>query len=455
MNKFRFFSIFIIVLAVFIGYFIYSSEKNNGRFAFKYGLDLSGGTQLTYRADTSKVQYSDIDKSMEVLRNTIEKRVNIFGVSEPVVQVEKGSAFSDSKDENRLIVELPGVTDINEAIKSIGQTPLLEFKLLTNDEKLLEALSKSETEIGSKFLEENKDKIYIPTGLTGGQLKRANIVFDQGTGVAGTLVTIEFNDEGSDLFAKITRENVGKPLAIFLDGEVISAPVIRQEIVGGTAQIEGNFTPEEARDLVNNLNFGALPLPIELIGTQTVGASLGENTLLIGRNSLILAMIFVSIFMILYYRLPGLIASFALMSYLFVMLALFKLIPVVLTAPGIAGFILTIGMSVDGNVLIFERMKEELMAKRNLKDAIHEGFKRAWPSIRDGHISSLLAAVVLYWFSGTALIKGFALVFILGVLASLLSSVIISRTFMFAVAHEKLGKWGRFLYSKGFSNIKQ
>lgn len=455
MNKYRILSILIIIIAVFIGYFIYNSEVNDSRFKFKYGLDLSGGTQLIYRADTSKVSSADVDRSMDVLRNTIEKRVNLFGVSEPVVQIEKGGSFSDSKDENRLLIELPGVTDIDEALKAIGQTPLLEFKLLTTDEKILEELTKSATEVDSKFLEENIDKIYVSTGLTGGQLKRANVVFDQGAGVSGTLVTIEFNDEGSDLFAKITRENVNKPLAIFLDGQMISSPVIRQEIIGGVAQIEGNFTPEEARDLVNNLNFGALPLPIELIGTQTVGASLGSDTLNTGMMALFFAMIVVSIFMILYYRLPGLIASVALTTYIGVMLMLFKLIPVVLTAPGIAGFILTIGMAVDANVLIFERLKEELDGKRNLTDAIHEGFKRAWPSIRDGNISSIIAAVILYWFSGTSMIKGFALVFAMGVIVSMLSAITISRTFIFAVSHDRLGKFGRFLYSKGFSNIKQ
>jgi preprotein translocase subunit SecD len=455
MNKFRVFAVLIVIIALFIGYFIYNSEKGNGRFAFKYGLDLSGGTQLIYRADTSKINPADINKSMDVLRSTIERRVNLFGVSEPVVQIEKGGAFSSQQDQNRLIVELPGVTNVDEALKAIGKTPLLEFKLLTKDQKMLDALQKAKTEADTKFFIENADKIYIPTGITGGQLKRASLVFGQAQGVTGPTVTLEFNSEGTDLFAKVTRENVGNVLAIFLDGQIISSPVIRQEITGGTAQIDGNFTADEGKQLVNNLNFGALPLPIEILSTQTIGASLGENTLATGLKALILAMICVSIFMTLYYRLPGLIASVALSSYLVVMLALFKLIPVVLTAPGIAGFILTIGMSVDGNVLIFERMREELNAKRNLKDAIHEGFKRAWPSIRDGHISSILAAVILYWFSGTSLIKGFALVFALGVLASLLSSVVVSRTFMFAVAHEKLGKLGRFFYSKGFTNIKQ
>lgn len=451
MNKFRIFSIIIIVLIVWLGFSLYQGQKTGKQ--FKYGLDLSGGTQLIYRADTSKVSASDVDRSMDSLRRVIERRVNLFGVSEPVVQIEKGSAFSDSKDQNRLIVELPEITDVNEALKMIGQTPLLEFRLMTQDQNLLDELKKAESENNIEFLNQNIYKIYTSTGLTGGQLKRANLVFDPNT--SKPIVTLEFNKEGADLFAKLTKENVGNIMAIFLDGQIISAPVIRQEITGGTAQIDGQFTAEEGKELVNNLNFGALPLPIEIISTQTIGASLGENTLSLGFKALILSMIGVSIFMILYYRFPGVVASVALLSYLFVMLTVFKLIPVVLTAPGIAGFILTIGMAVDGNVLIFERMKEELEKGKNLKDAIHEGFNRAWPSIRDGHLSSILAALVLYWFSGTSLIQGFALVFVLGVLASLLSSVIVSRTFMFAIAHDKLGKMGRFFYSKGFSNIKQ
>jgi preprotein translocase subunit SecD len=442
MNKYRFLSVFIIALIVFIGYSLWNGEED-GSSDFKYGLDLSGGTQLIYRADTSKVDSSSIDESMDVLRTTIEKRVNSFGVSEPIVQIEKGSSFSSEENQNRLLIELPGVTDIDEALKMIGETPLLEFKLVIENPEQTATNTATATE-----------PIFVATGLTGGLLKRANVVFNQMGGVTGPVVTLEFNNEGSDLFAKITRENTGQLLAIFLDGEVISAPVIRQEIIGGVAQIEGNFTAEEARDLVNNLNFGALPLPIELIGTQTVGASLGSNTLENGVKALMISMAVVLVYMILFYRLPGLLAGVSLTFYLGTMLLIFKTIPVVLTAPGIAGFILTIGMAVDANVLIFERLKEELDKKLDLKDAIEQGFKRAWPSIRDGNLSSILAAVILYWFSGTSMIKGFALVFVLGVLVSMLSAVIVSRTLLLATSNVKLNKFGRFLYSKGLTNIK-
>lgn len=447
--KFRIFSVIILILAVWLGFSIYKDGNN-----FKYGLDLSGGTHLVYRADVSNVAPSEVDSSMDILRSTIEKRVNIFGVSEPIVQTEQGSAFSSEEDQNRLIVELPGVTNIEEALKAIGETPLLEFKLEKDESELVGITQKATvSENGQLNVNIDANDLYKTTGLTGGQLKRASLVFDQQT--AQPVVTLQFNDEGSDLFSELTRNNVGKVMAIFLDGQLISAPVIRQEIIGGTAQIDGQFTPEEARDLVNSLNFGALPVPIELISTQTIGASLGSDALATGINDLMFSVGLIFLYIILIYRLPGLIASFSLLTYIIIILALFKWVPVVLTTPGIAGLILSIGMAVDANVLIFERMKEELDNGRKLIDGINEGFKRAWPSIRDGNISSLLAAAILYWFSDTAIIKGFALVFALGVLVSMISAVLISRTFLLAISKENLGPFGRFLYSKGLTNIKK
>jgi preprotein translocase subunit SecD len=430
--KFRVFSLVIVILAVWLAFSLYSSQQKGHD--FKYGLDLSGGTHLVYRADVSSVKSGEVDGAMDILRRTIEKRVNIFGVSEPIVQTETGGAFSSGEDANRLIVELPGVTDLEEALKAIGQTPLLEFKLLAEGD-----------------IEE--EPIFEDTGLTGGQLKRASLVFDQMSGQP--IVTIDFNSEGSELFRQLTKDNVGNIMAIFLDGEIISAPVIREEISGGTAQIDGQFTPEEGRDLANNLNFGALPVPIELISSQTIDASLGSDALATGIRALMISIGLIFIYIILFYRLSGLIAAISLVVYLIIMLVLFKWIPVVLTVPGIAGLILSIGMAVDANILISERLKEELDRGKDLQEGIREGFQRAWPSIRDGNISSLLAAAILYWFSDTAIIKGFALVFALGVLISMLSAVIVSRTFLLSISKEKLGKFGRFLYSKGWSNVKQ
>ena len=455
MMKYRIGALIVLLVGLAIGYFVYTSEMSaDSQYKFKYGLDLNGGSQLMYRADVSGVPAEDIDKSMDVLRQTIEKRVNMFGVSEPIVRSEVGSSFSDEKDKYRLVVELPGVTDLDEAVANIGQTPLLEFRLLREDvnieamQGMLDAASTTPELFSAIVL-----SAYQPPSLTGGQLKRASLVFDPTSRLP--LVSIEFNEEGTKLFEKITGENVGKELAIFLDGELISNPIIQQEIVGGTAQINGDFTAVEARDLVNNLNFGALPLPIELINTQTINASLGQQTLAVSAQALIISIIVISSFMIIFYRLPGLVAAVSLIIYTLTMLSLFKLIPVVLTAAGIAGFVLSLGIAVDANVLIFERIKEELEKGSKLRDAIMNGFDRAWSSIRDGNITSIIAAVILYWFSGVSLVQGFALVFGLGVILSMLSAVVISKTLLLAISREELGPLGRFFYSKGLSNIKK
>jgi protein-export membrane protein SecD len=451
MKKYRIFAVVILFVGGMLGYFVYSSETaQQSNFKFKYGLDLNGGTHLVYRADTSGVQEQDISRSMDVLRQTIEKRVNIFGVSEPLVQTETGSSLGDQKNKYRLNVELPGVENIDEAIQMIGETPLLEFRLLKPD-SAQEALA-SKIQQASTSPEQIKAIIlsaYDTPVLTGGNLKRASLTFDPTS--RQPLVSIEFNDEGNKIFEQVTADNIGKELAIFLDGELISNPVIQQKISGGIAQINGSFTPEEARDLVNNLNFGALPLPIELINTQLIGSTLGQDTLVVSAQALFVSLIIIALFMILFYRLPGAVAAVSLMLYVLIMLSLFKVIPVVLTAAGIAGFILSLGIAVDANVLIFERIREELQRGKELREAIVHGFDRAWTSIRDGNITSIIAAVILYWLSDVSLIKGFALVFGLGVLMSMVSAMFISKTFLLALSKEKLGKFGKFLYSKGLN----
>ncbi len=456
MTKYRIFAVLILLIGLALGYFVYSTEMaTQSEYKFKYGLDLNGGTHLVYRADVSGVEAADIPKSMDVLRQTIEKRINVFGVSEPIVQTETGSSFGDEKDKYRLTIDLPGVTNVDEAIKSIGQTPLLEFKLLKTDldEELLQkqilAASTSPEKVSQLVA-----SAYQKPVLTGGDLKRANLVFDPTS--RKPLVSIEFNDEGSRIFEQITGDNINKELAIFLDGELISNPIIQAKISGGTAQINGDFEAEEARDLVNNLNFGALPLPIELINTQTIGATLGQHTLLVGTQALLYAFILISIFMIAFYRLPGVIAAISLALYVLMMMALFKVIPVVLTAAGIAGFVLSLGIAVDANVLIFERIKEELDKGKTLRNALRDGFDRAWSSIRDGNITNIIAAVILYMFSSVALIKGFALILFLGVALSMLSALVISKAFLFAISHGgENGPMTRFLYSKGITNIKK
>jgi len=455
MTKYRLYALLVIVLGLLIGYFVYQSEFNpDSSFKFKYGLDLNGGTHLLYRANVADLDEDSINSSMDVLRQTIEKRVNIFGVSEPMVQVEIGSSFSDAKDKYRLVVELPGVTDTEEAIKSIGQTPLLEFKLRKEEFDMTELQEKLSN--GSTTVVEINTLIasaYSAPVLTGGNLERSSLVFDNIS--RKPIVGITFDKEGTDIFESVTADNIGKELAIFLDGKLISSPVIQAKIIGGNAQINGDFSPEEARDLVNNLNFGALPVPIELISTQTIGATLGQQTLILGAQALLISLIIISIFMIVFYRLPGIIAVISLMTYVAIMLALFKFIPVVLTAAGLAGFVLSLGMAVDANILIFERIKEELDSKKQLANAIRDGFARAWTSIRDGNITSILAAVILYWFSDVSLIKGFALVFGLGVIMSMISAVFVSKTLLLGISKKELGPVGRFLYSKGITNIKK
>lgn len=435
MTKIRITTILILIAGLLIGNFIYSTETQSGleRFEFKLGLDLDGGTHLTYRADTSEINPVEVDEAMTALRNTIERRINIFGVSEPIVQVEKGGVFSESQDENRLIVELPGVTDVTEAIDQIGQTPTLEFRLEKGTTTPVNQFNLNATST-EEVIAQIRDQ-YEPTGLTGSQLERSQLVFDQVSGQPN--ISLNFNNEGQELLSEITANNRGKVMAIFLDGVLISDPVIQSEIPNGQAVITGSFTPEEARDLVRNLNLGALPIPVELIETQTIGPSLGAETLEKGVEALLIGLGIIFAFLIALYRVRGIVASFALIIYVLIMLLLFKLIPVTLTSSGLAGFILSIGMAVDANILIFERIKEELKSGSGKYDAIKEGTAKAWTSIRDGNITSIISAIVLYWLSGTSVVQGFALVFGIGVLVSMFTAVVVSKTFLLALTNKR------------------
>ncbi len=377
---------------------------------------------------------------MDSLKEVRERRVNVFGVSEPLVQTEHAGFVSGLHDD-RLIVELPGVTDIEEAKKLIGLTPTLEFRLAR--------------EGGDKILENNPnatiDELFIDTGLTGRLLSKSQVLFDSNT--RAPYVGLNFNEEGAKLFAELTKKNKGQVLAIFLDNQILSAPVIQDEITDGVAQITGKFTPEEVKLLVRDLNYGALPVPINLVNSQTIGASLGEEALDAGVKAGIIGFAVLSLFLIFWYRLPGLIAVMALVAYVVLSLTIFKLIPVTLTAAGLAGFILSIGMAVDANVLIFERTKEELMKGKKISDALHEGFSRAWLSIRDSNTASIITAVILFWL-GTSAVKGFALTLGVGVIVSMFTAITLSRTFLFAIAPrdtgEAEGKFKRFLFSNGF-----
>lgn len=435
----------VVLLGVALGYFVYTTTvQSDSEYPFKLGLDLAGGSHLVYTADVSSVAPEEVSGLMNILKDVIERRINIFGVSEPIIQVEESSFAADTK-EQRLVVELPGVTDIDAAVAEIGRTPLLEFKLVDQEALAAQeavaglAESASGTGIGVSNIEVNGEKVaedpYIDTGLTGRYLTRAELVFGQasGGGLANEpIVSIQFSSEGGDLFEEITRNNVNETLAIFLDGEVVSAPRINEPITGGSAIISGNFTPEEARDLVQNLNFGALPLPISLQSTQTIGASLGADILDKGIRAGGIGLSLIILFMLVWYRLPGAVAGLALLFYTLVMLSLFKLIPVTLTAAGLAGFVISLGMAVDANVLVFERMKEEYRNGKGSRESARVGFQRAWSAIRDGNLTSLFSAMILFWF-GTSIVKGFALVFGLGVLVSMLSALMVTRTLLVAL----------------------
>ncbi len=644
-TKLRVYLVLILIIAVLGGFLDYPKLYDSGvdflnsklglqighyyNLPFRLGLDLQGGTQLVYQANMDKIPGSDQNDAAEGVRDVIERRVNAFGVAEPLVQTSKeGSNF-------RVLVELAGIKDVDQAIKMIGETPLLEFKeqstqpqeLTAEQKKTMDEYNKeaksqakeilaqvldnpgsfadlakeksedaatkdnggdvgfiSESSVHSEFFktlnnldngqvakdlvenaegynilkrgeykEETKVKAshllicfkgadrceqetskedalkkiqelkaqatadnftdlvkanstepgadqsggdlgyfgkgqmvkqfedavyamnvgdisdvietqfgyhliykadakadptyqayriltkkktdadyisqdqYKYTGLSGKHLKKAQVTFSPNTNEPQ--VSLEFNDDGKALFADITGRNVGKIVGIFLDGEAISLPRVNEKISEGSAVITGKFSLEESKTLARRLNAGALPVPIELVSQQTVGASLGQEFIQKSLNAALLAFLLITIFMVVYYRLPGLLSIFALIIYTIINVVIFKSIPVTLTLSGIAGFVLSAGMAVDANVLIFERLKEELRAGKPLASATTEAFRRAWTSIRDGNLTTLLACFFLYWF-GTSMIKGFAVTLFIGVVISMLSAIIITRTFM-------------------------
>lgn len=453
----RLFALLLLILGLGIALFIIRSETAvPANKPFHLGLDLSGGSYLVYNADVSKVEPEAVKDSMAALRDVIERRVNLFGVSEPRVSTEV-ARLGAGGEQNRLVVELPGVTDLDEAVALIGQTPLLEFKTENPDFNQENLLALGLIDVDGQIIGDIADlpEPYLDTPLTGQYLKSSRLDFQQAatqyTPGQGPVVVLEFTKEGGGLFAEMTRDNIGKTIAIYLDGSPISTPVVQAEITGGEAIITGAGSADEAKQLVGRLNSGALPVPIELASTQTIGPSLGHNAVTAGVRAGIWGFALITLILLLWYRLPGLLATVALAIYAAMMLALFKIIPVTLTAAGIAGFIISLGIAVDANILIFERMKEELRAGRTVPDAVSEGFRRAWPSIRDANVSSLISALILFWF-GSSLIQGFALTFGLGVLVSMVSAITLTRQFLIAVAGIKNGRVLRFFYSAGLAS---
>jgi len=435
-------TIFILILAFFLANLTYFLEYWNQladwwgakgvsfprlpEKPFKLGLDLQGGTHLIYEADLSNIAKEDYSSSMEGLRDVIERRVNLFGVREPMVQVQG----------ERLVVELAGIKDPGEAIKMIGQTPYLEFR--EQKENYNEILEKNR-----EVIETQEGQIEDPfkaTILTGKYLKHSELGFDQTTN--RPLVHLEFNDEGAKIFEELTGKNVRKILAIYIDGIPISTPVVQEKISGGKAQITGQFTIEEAKDLVRNLNAGALPVPIKLISQQTVGPTLGKISLEESLKAGAFGFLAILVFMIIFYRIPGFLASFSLIIYVVLLLSLFKLIPVTLTLAGIAGFLLSMGMAVDANILIFSRFREELKIGKDYLAALEEGFRRAWPAIRDGNLTTILVGLILFGF-GTSFVQGFALTLVIGNLIGMFTAIVITNNFLKVFARTKFEriKW--------------
>lgn len=416
----------ILVIFFLAGFFVVKFPQR----PFKLGLDLQGGSHLVYQADLSGIDKEEYSSAMTGLRDIIERRVNLFGVVEPLVQTQM-----TGEGNFRLIIELAGIKDVSEAIKMIGQTPYLEFREPKPDYDTILEENKELIEKG----EMSVDELFQPSSLTGRYLKGAKLNFDNNT--YEPLVSLQFDDEGAKIFESLTEKNTGKPLAIYIDNALISAPVVQEKISGGKAQITG-VTSEEAKELVTNLNAGALPVPINLISQQTVGPTLGAVSLQKSLKAGMFGFLAIIIFMIIFYRLPGLLASLSLLIYVVLILALFKVIPVTLTLSGIAGFILSMGMAVDANVLIFSRMKEERREKKSFETVIEEGFRRAWPSIRDGNLTTIIAALILFGF-GSGFVKGFAFTLALGNLISIFTAVFVTRLLLKSFIGTRFEKWGK------------
>lgn len=376
------------------------------------GLDLAGGSYLVFEADTSGVSDERKKESVEGVRDIIERRVNLFGVSEPSVRT------SSYLDKMRVIVELPGIKDTNSAITLIGKTAQLIFAQV------------SESESGG----------LIPTELTGADLKESRVEFDQQN--SKPVVAISFTDEGARIFEDLTGKNIGKPLPIILDDTVVSAPVVQDRISGGSAVITGDFTTEEAKNLSIQLNAGALPVPVDLVEQKTVGASLGVESVERSIKAGVVGLSMVLIFMVIMYGKLGLIADIALLIFGVLTLAIYKLIPVTLTLPGIAGFLLSVGMAVDSNILIFERFKEEIRI-RPFADALEVSFGRAWDSIRDANIATLATSFILAnpldwkFLHVSGPVRGFAITLALGIFVSLFTGVFVSRNLLRVLIKEK------------------
>lgn len=390
----------------------------------RLGLDLAGGSHIVFEADMKDVPAEERKEAIEGVRDVIERRVNLFGVSEASVTTSKvGEA-------QRVVVELPGVKETGQAIELIGKTAQLDFR----EEEIVE---KESGEGGTIYGKDIKS-----TGFTGADFKKAKAGFDRQTG--RPVIFFETKEEGASKFAEITKRLVGKPLYIYLDNEVVSAPVVSEEIKDGRGQISGNFTLDGVKRFASLLNSGALPVGVKIIEQRTVEASLGAESVRLSVVAGLVGLGMVAFFMIFYYGRLGFLAALALVVYGLITLAIYKLVPIVLTLPGVAGFILSIGMAVDSNILIFERMKEEIRAGKSWTHAMEAGFGRAWDSIRDANIATLLTTFVLFnplnlqFLHVSGPVRGFALTLAIGIFISLFTGIFVTRTFLRTFARRKV-----------------
>ncbi|MBU0687838.1 MAG: protein translocase subunit SecD [Candidatus Margulisbacteria bacterium] len=422
----------IIGIVAVSGYIIYNMPIN-------LGLDLQGGTRLVLEGQsTDKVKVSD--DAMAGVVAVIRNRIDALGVSEPTIQ---------RKGRKQVVVELPGVKDPERAISLVGDTALLEFvpaewapagaDVMPKD-KVQEIYGEGahidyvEGERGGEIIK--RPIILKKAALTGSDLKGAWPGVDQ---YGNPVVDLEFNAKGANIFASVTAQNVGRPIAILLDNKVISAPNVREAIPSGRAQISGDFTIQEVQDLVIKLKAGSLPIPVKMIETRIVGPTLGRDSIEKSKIAGIIGFAIVVAFMIMYYRLPGFLADVALIVYLFIVFALLALIHATLTLPGIAGFLLSIGMAVDANIIIFERLKEELREGKTIKMAIEASFIRAFSAILDSNVTTIIAAATLFWL-GTGAIKGFAITLSIGILASMFTAIVITRMLLYIMVDSKIIK---------------
>lgn len=416
------FSVIVIVLFFAIVIDIPQSFLWKDKVKATLGLDLVGGTELVYQADLSAS--TDKLKDLNNLKNVFRSRIDSLGVAEPSLQ---------TSGNDKIIIELPGIKNVEQAIDRIGAT----YELVFMTEGTAENGVQLQDFYESGYLYPN---YWVKSDLTGRELVSAETTFQGGNTnsvKSEPVVSLKFNNSGQQKFTQLTKNNLQKQIAIVLDNKIVSAPTVQTEITNGEAVITGSKNIQEAQKLADRLSEGMLPVPARLIGQQNIGATLGQDSL---KNSMVaglIGLLLVAAFIIIYYKFSGFIAVIALVIYALITLALFKIIPVTLTLAGIAGFILSIGMAIDANILIFERMKEELKLGKTMNLAIQDGFKRAFSSVKDSNFSSLITCVILYYTAGSGPVRGFALTLGIGIIISLFTAITVTRTILLLIANSK------------------